>query len=84
MINAGWGQHIDFHYTVVGWRRDALHIPLMNCLRLKDVFGPFKHRCVMLEFHRRTDENCSQMSQQARMRTGSHAGTRICLVEDLI
>lgn len=74
MINTGWGQHIDFHYMVVGCRRHALHIPLMNCLHLKDVFGPFKHRCVMLEFHR-TDKNRSQMFQQAPMRTGPHAGT---------
>lgn len=62
MINVGWGQHIDFHYVAVG-RRHALHIHLMNCLCLNDVFGPSKQMCVMLdfsyEFLRRIDKNCS-------------------------
>lgn len=31
MINAGWGQHIDFHYIATGcWH--ALHIHFMNCV----------------------------------------------------
>lgn len=49
MINIGWGQRIDFHYVVVGLRH-ALHIPLMNCCCLKDVFGPSKQLYVMLDF----------------------------------
>ena len=39
MINAGWGQHIDFRHIPLG-RGHALHTHLMNRLCLKDVFGP--------------------------------------------
>lgn len=70
MINVGWGQHIDFRYIAVE-RRHTLRIHLMNCLHLKDVFGPSKHMCVTLdfsyEFLSRIDKNCSQIPEQAKM-----------------
>lgn len=66
MINVGWGQHIDFHYIAVGCRH-ALHIHLIKCLYLKDVFGCSKCMCETLDFWYEIDKNCSQISEQAKM-----------------